>query len=91
MGHTIPHGRSLRSPVGRIGQEPVESRSLLVSPWPLQSRGTRQWRPSRAGRRIMGLCVSQEKGGSRKMPASAGEVALEPVFPLFSSGKTVKA
>ncbi len=25
------------------------------------------------------------------MPASAGEVALEPVFPLFSSGKTVKA
>lgn len=33
----------------------------------------------------------RKKGGNRKMPADAGRIALVPVFPLFSSGKTVKA
>jgi hypothetical protein len=31
------------------------------------------------------------KGGGSKPPTKTGETALVPVFPLFSSGKTVKA
>jgi len=93
MGHTTPQVRSLHAPERRIEQAPVESRNLLVLPWPLQSSGN----PAVTGvyasviHRRSGAMRITGKRESRKMPASAGEVALVPVFPLFSSGKTVKA